>query len=105
MARYSQADVLQAVLKPLLKDFTYWFNQSRSLLERHDLPHLTTDQQADLLARVQQAQQDVAAAKALFQATGCQVGIDPAALGPWHQLVAECWRTSMAYHAACADEV
>ncbi|MGB3613680.1 MAG: DUF2605 domain-containing protein [Elainellaceae cyanobacterium] len=104
MARYSQADLLQAVLAPLLDDFTYWFSQSQSLLEQHELIHFTTEQQADLLARVHQTQQEVAAAIALFNATGHQVGVDPDTVGKWHTLVAECWRASMDHRAAQSDE-
>ncbi|MGF1536198.1 MAG: DUF2605 domain-containing protein [Elainellaceae cyanobacterium] len=95
MSGYSQSELLQAVLQPLLDDFIYWFGKARSRLERHELTRLSTAQQADLLARVHQAQQEVIAAIALFKSTGQQVGVDPAAVRRWHELVAECWRVSI----------
>jgi len=55
---------------------------------------MTPTQQADLLARVAQAKQEVTAAQALFQATGGRVGVEAAALTPWHCLVSECWQVA-----------
>ncbi len=103
MSGYSQSELLQTVLQPLLDDFIYWLGRAQSLLQR-ELPNLTTGQQADLLARVHQAQQEVSAAIALFQATDQQVGIDPAAVKRWHQLVAECWRVSIDYHTSASED-
>ncbi|MGF1515966.1 MAG: DUF2605 domain-containing protein [Elainellaceae cyanobacterium] len=104
MSGYSKSELLQAVLQPLLDDFIYWFGRAQSLLEQRELPDLSTAQQADLLARVHQAQQEVLAAIALFRATGKQAGVDPAAVRRWHELVAECWRASIAYRAADPEE-
>ena len=99
MHRYSQSELLQSVLGPLLSDFLYWFDQAQTLLERREIPNLSTEQQADLLARVHQANLEVAAAIALFNAVGQQAGVEADAVARWHQLVAECWRTSMAYRS------
>lgn len=104
MSRYSQSELLQAVLQPLLDDFIYWFGRARSQLEQHELINLSTAQQADLLARVHQAQQEVLAAIALFKSTGQQVGVDPAAVRRWHELVAECWRVSIEHHTKYSKE-
>jgi len=52
------------------------------------------EEQNDLLARVKNAQQEVATAYLLFKTTGGQVGIEAKMLLPWHQLVAECWGVS-----------
>jgi hypothetical protein len=90
-----EPDLLKTVLLPLLEDFQYWFGRSRSLLESEEITFLSQDQQADLLARVCQAQQEVIAAQALFNATDGQVGVETAALMPWHQLVTECWQVGM----------
>ena len=90
----SDSELLKAVLGPLLEDFQYWFSRSRALLESKALPTLTSEAQADLLARVKSAQQEIAAAQGLFQATDGQIGLEMATLAPWHQLVAECWRAS-----------
>ncbi|MEO0407301.1 MAG: DUF2605 domain-containing protein [Cyanobacteria bacterium P01_A01_bin.135] len=104
MNRYSQSELLQSVLAPLLKDFIDWFERALALLEDRDLPTLTTEEQADLLARVCQAKQEVEAAIALFEATARQVGVDPTAIAGWHRLVAECWRVSIDYRASLPRE-
>lgn len=87
-------ELLKTVLEPLLEDFQYWFGRSLTFLESHELSFMTQEQQADLIARVAQASQEVAAAQALFKATGGQVGIESAALTPWHHLVSECWQVA-----------
>lgn len=95
--------LLKSILEPLLEDFRYWFGRSQTFLEEHTLSFMTLDQQADLLARVVQAKQEVAAAQALFQATGGQVGVESAALTPWHRLVSECWQVSNRYRQEVAS--
>lgn len=94
-----EPELLKTLLQPLLEDFKYWFERSRSLLENEKLSCLSFKQQAELLERVKQAQQEVITANMLFQATGGQVGIDMAALMPWHQLVTECWKVAMRFHS------
>jgi hypothetical protein len=94
-----EPDFLKNLLEPLLDDFQYWFDRSRSLLEVQDLKFLGEEQQADLLDRVKQAQQEVATAKMLLLATDGQVGVDTAIMMPWHQLVAECWKVGMKFRA------
>ena len=89
--RLPEPDLLKAVLQPLLEDFQYWFERSRQLLEREEIPFLSSNEQLDLLTKVKQAQQEVNTAQALFQATEGQVGVETAVLMPWHQLVTECW--------------
>lgn len=89
-----EPELLKVLLKPLLEDFQYWFTQARSRLESGKLQD--TQRQSDLLTRVKQAQQEVSAARSLFQVTGGQVGIDPSVLMLWHQLVTECWQVAMA---------
>ena len=79
-----ESELLKALLEPLLEDFNYWFERSTKLLETEEIPFLSDEDQSDLLARVKQAQQEVGAAKALFQATVGQVGIETTALMPWH---------------------
>lgn len=94
----NQAELLQTILKPLLDDFTYWFERSTHLLTSQTIPHLTTDEQADLLARVSQAHQEVIATQVLFNSMGGEVGVGMDVVNQWHQLVAECWTVSIAYH-------
>ena len=93
--RLPEPDLLKAVLQPLLEDFQYWFERSRQLLEREEIPFLSSNEQLDLLTKVKQAQQEVNIAQALFQATGGQVGVETAVLMPWHQLLTECWQVAM----------
>ena len=94
-----EPELLKALLEPLLEDFNYWFDRSTNLLETEEIPFLRGEDQSDLLARVKQAQQEVGAAKALFQATGGQVAIETAALMPWHRLLAECWQVSARFRS------
>ncbi len=94
-----EPELLKALLEPLLEDFNYWFDRSAKLLETEEIPFLSDEDQSDLLARVKQAQQEVGAAQALFEATGGQVGIETAALMPWHRLLAECWQVSARFRS------
>ena len=94
-----ESELLKALLEPLLEDFNYWFERSTKLLETEEIPFLSDEDQSDLLARVKQAQQEVGAAKALFQATVGQVGIETTALMPWHRLLADCWQVSSRFRS------
>lgn len=87
-------ELLKSILEPLLEDFQYWFERSLTFLKTNDIPFLGLERQADLIDRVTQAKQEVAAAQALFKATGGQVGVEVAALAPWHHLVSECWQVA-----------
>ncbi|MEB3180166.1 MAG: DUF2605 domain-containing protein [Nostocaceae cyanobacterium] len=91
--------LLKTILEPLLEDFQYWFARSQSLLENERMPFMSDEEQADLLARVSQAQEEVNTAKMLFQATGGQVGIDMATMMPWHHLLTECWKVAMRFRS------
>lgn len=92
-------NLLKAVLQPLLDDFQFWFDRSQTLLETETIHFLSDQQQADLLARVKQAQQEVSTAQMLFQATEGQVGVETAVLKPWHKLLMECWQVSMRFRS------
>lgn len=94
-----EPELLKTILEPLLDDFQYWFGRSRTLLETEIISFLDTEQQSELLNRVRQAQQEVSTAQMLFKATGGQVGIDMAALMPWHQLLTECWKVAMRFRS------
>ncbi len=95
--RLPEPDLLKAVLEPLLEDFQYWFERSRQLLEREEIPFMSSNEQLDLLTKVKQAQQEVNTAQALFQATEGQVGVETAVLMPWHQLLTQCWQVAMRF--------
>ncbi|MDF0554567.1 DUF2605 domain-containing protein [Kamptonema sp. UHCC 0994] len=90
-----ETKLLKALLQPLLEDFQYWFERSVNLLENEEILFLGAQQQSDLLGRVKQAQQEVRAAQALFQATGGQVGVETAVLILWHKLLTECWQVTI----------
>lgn len=92
-----EPEFLKSLLEPLLDDFTYWFDRSRSLLERHKIDFLDEVQQADLLQRVRQAYQEVETARMMLKVTDGKAGLDTAVLLPWHKLVTECWQVSMRF--------
>lgn len=100
-----EPELLKAVLEPLLDDFQYWFERSRSLLENETITFLGTREQAKLLQRVSKAQQEVATARLLFQATGSQVGLEMATLMPWHQLLTECWQLAIRFRQQRSAQV
>jgi hypothetical protein len=95
----TEHELLKTILEPLLEDFQYWFSRAHRLLESEKISFLSPEEQAHLLERVKQAQQEVNAAKMLFKATGGQAGIDTATLVPWHQLVAQCWQVAMRWRS------
>jgi hypothetical protein len=99
-----EPNLLKTVLQPLLEDFKYWFERSRSLLENERISFLGNQEQSELLGRVKQAQQEVNTAQLMFQATGGQVGIEMATLIPWHQLVTECWKVAMRFRSEQANQ-
>jgi hypothetical protein len=92
-----ESNLLKTVLQPLLEDFQYWFERSRVLLETEEIPFLGPEKQADLLARVHQAQQEVRTTQMLLKATDGQVGVESSVLMPWHQLVTECWQMAIRF--------
>ena len=92
-----EPELLKTLLEPLLDDFQYWFERSRSLLESQTIGFLGDEKQADLLMRVKQAQQEVSTTQMLLAATDGQVGIETAILMPWHQLVTECWQVAIRF--------
>jgi len=92
-----EPELLKALLKPLLEDFQYWFEREAKLLETEEISFLSVRQQSDLRDLVKQAQQEVGAAQALFQATGGQVGLETALLMSWHILLTECWQVAIRF--------
>jgi hypothetical protein len=96
-------ELLKTLLEPMLDDFQYWLSRAQTLLEDEDIHFLSTEAQADLLARVGQAQQEVQVAQSLFQAIGGQAGVDPAVVMGWHRLVAECWQVMIRFRVGQAN--
>jgi len=93
----SEPALLKNLLEPLLEDFQYWFSRSQTLLETEIIAFMEVEQQADLLARVKYAQQEVRTALMLLQATDGQAGVETEVLLPWHQLVTECWQVAVRF--------
>lgn len=89
------ADLLKAVLPPLLKDFQHWFASSVEMLETRKITFLTTEQRQNLLDRVRAAQQQLSAAQMLSSATDSRAGIEMPVVMSWHRLVHECWGVSL----------
>ncbi|MBD2211530.1 DUF2605 domain-containing protein [Nostoc linckia FACHB-104] len=92
------AEVLKALLEPLLEDFQYWFARSRKFLETEPISFMSEQDKSDLLLRIQQAQDELNTAKMMFSATDGQVGIEMATIKPWHELVTECWNVALRFH-------
>jgi hypothetical protein len=94
----ADSELLKSLLQPLLDDFQFWFGRSRTFLESNQIPFLGKQQQADLLVRVIQAQQEVNVAQSLFKATDGQVGVETSVLLPWHELASECCRVATCFY-------
>lgn len=77
-----ETQLLKALLQRQLDDFWSWFERSINLLKTEDILCLGSQEQCDLLARVRQAQQEVSAAQALFQAMGGEIEGETAVLIP-----------------------
>ena len=99
----TEHELLKQSLEPLLEDFQYWFARSRALLESETLSFLSSEEQAQLLERVNKSQQEVSTAQMLFKATGGQAGIEGSMLVTWHQLVRECWKVAMRWRSLKGD--
>ncbi|MGB6166460.1 MAG: DUF2605 domain-containing protein [Geitlerinemataceae cyanobacterium] len=91
--------LIEAILGPLLEDFVYWFARSQKLLENEKILFLGEQGQADLLARVSQAQQEVSATQMLTKTLGGQAGVEMSVLLPWHKLLAECSSVAMRFRS------
>ncbi|MGJ3251740.1 MAG: DUF2605 domain-containing protein [Elainellaceae cyanobacterium] len=92
-----ERDLLEDLLKPLLEDFQNWFARVQLLLETELMPFFNTEQQADFLALVEQAYQEVRAAQMLMEATDYRVGVELSLLWAWHQLATECWQLAVRF--------
>jgi len=82
--------LLDQLLTPLLEDFSYWFERSYNLLSTEKIDFLSEAEQTTLLDRITTAQKELVAAKTLFNLSGHRVGVDAAAMLPWHRLLVEC---------------
>jgi len=96
----SAGELLEQVLAPLLDDFQQSFSRGQVLLQHCPDRVLPEAERADLKARLDQAQAELAAARALRQAAPTPMALEMATIAPWHQLVLEVWSLSAALRAA-----
>ncbi len=89
------ADLMKAVLSPLLEDFQHWFGRTLEMLDTRNVGFLSIEQQQDLRERVNSAQKQVSASQMLASATEGQAVIEMPVIIAWNQLVHECWGVSM----------
>jgi len=93
-------DLLEQVLAPLLDDFQQSFSRGQVLLAHCPDRVLSEVERAELKARLDRAQAELAAARALRQAAPTPMALEMATIAPWHQLVLEVWSLSAALRAA-----
>ena len=96
----SAGELLEQVLGPLLDDFQQSFTRGLVLLEHCPDRVLQADAREQLGARLDQAQAELTAARALRAAAPTPMALEMATIAPWHQLVLEVWSLSAALRAA-----
>jgi hypothetical protein len=96
----SAGELLEQVLAPLLNDFQQSFDRGLLLLQHCPDRVLPEAARAELKQRLDRAQAELAAARALRQAAPTPMALEMATIAPWHQLVLEVWSLSAALRAA-----
>jgi len=96
----SAGELLDQVLAPLLNDFQQSFQRGLVLLQHCPERVLPEAGRTDLKDRLELAQAELAAARALRQAAPTPMALEMATIAPWHQLVLEVWSLSAALRAA-----
>jgi hypothetical protein len=96
----SAGDLLEQVLAPLLDDFQQSFSRGQVLLAHCPDRVMGQAERAELKARLDRCQAELAAARALRQAAPTPMALEMATIAPWHQLVLEVWSLSAALRAA-----
>ncbi|MFN7898214.1 MAG: DUF2605 family protein [Synechococcaceae cyanobacterium] len=90
----SAGELLDQVLNPLLDDFQQSFERGLELLDRCPDRVLNSHARDDLRQRLQRAQAELQAARALRAAAPAPMALDMATISPWHALVLEVWSLS-----------
>lgn len=93
-------ELLDSLLNPLLEDFDGSFARGLKLLEICPERVLDHARQAELRGRLEQAQAELRAARALRAATPAPMALEMATIAPWHALLVEVWSLSAALRAA-----
>jgi hypothetical protein len=96
----SAGELLEQVLAPLLDDFQQSFSRGQMLLQHCPDRVLPEAGRSELKDRLDRAQAELAAARALRQAAPTPMALEMATIAPWHQLVLEVWSLSAALRAA-----
>ena len=86
--------LLDELLDSLLADFEYWFRRGLQLLELAPASLLPPSEQRRLATALSSALAELAAARALRQASPCPMALDMDAMAPWHQLMLRVWSLS-----------
>lgn len=94
------AELLDSLLNPLLEDFDASFRRGLLLLDHCPQRVLKPAEQAELRQRLERAQAELLAARALRSATPAPMALEMATIAPWHALVVEVWSLSAALRAA-----
>ncbi|MFN9636544.1 MAG: DUF2605 family protein [Synechococcaceae cyanobacterium] len=94
------AALLEEVLTPLLQDFEASFHRGQRLLDHCPEGVMDVPRREALRQRLDEAQGQLAAAKALRAATPAPMALEMATITPWHALLVEVWALSSALRAA-----
>lgn len=94
------AALLEEVLTPLLQDFEESFARGLRLLAHCPEPVMDGERRELFRHRLQEAQAQLGAARALRAATPAPMALEMATIAPWHELLVEVWALSAALRAA-----
>jgi hypothetical protein len=94
------AALLEEVLTPLLQDFDESFQRGLLLLDHCPDRVMVPERRLAFRERLEEAQAQLRAARALRAATPAPMALDMATISPWHELLVEVWALSGALRAA-----
>ncbi|MFM7266173.1 MAG: DUF2605 family protein [Cyanobium sp.] len=94
------AALLEEMLTPLLQDFEESFQRGQRLLAHCPERVMDPERQEVCRHRLEEAQAQLAAARALRAATPAPMALEMATIAPWHALLVEVWALSAALRAA-----
>jgi hypothetical protein len=94
------AALLEEVLTPLLQDFDESFQRGLQLLEHCPDRVMPPERREGFQARLEEAQRQLRAARALRAATPAPMALEMATISPWHELLVEVWGLSRALRLA-----
>lgn len=94
------AALLEEVLAPLLQDFDTSFQRGLRLVAHCPDRVMEPDRRQRFRQRLEEAQAQLSAARALRAATPAPMALEMATIAPWHELLVEVWGLSAALRAA-----